>query len=297
MRYDSTITTPTEYWIPIDTQIQPDSDKTELKRPKMTASNRSKFLLLGDSLTQLSFGGWGSELADVYQRRADVLNRGMSGYNSRWYLRYAEETGIWNEPGKVALVTIFFGANDAAKKDLEPKVHVPLDEYKANIEMLVDKAKESYPNAKILIMAPPPVHPEQRFAYQKKRYGDKATGVLERTTEIAGTYAAACREVAKTKEVPCVDIFTAMRTAEGNTDENDIGRFFYDGLHFSKTGNKFVYDTLAKVISKNFPSLEVHRCPKTGRFNNSASICEGIKNSGPYVDEVKSKRKWEEAFE
>ena len=293
--------------IPLETHTEYSKVKDQIYNPTlirqisgdamMTASKRSKFLLLGDSLTQLSFGGWGSELADVYQRRADVLNRGMSGYNSRWYLRYAEETGIWNEPGKVALVTIFFGANDAAKKDLEPKVHVPLDEYKANIEKLVDKAKESYPNAKILIMTPPPVHPGQRLEYQKKRYGDKATGVLERTTEIAGTYAAACREVAKTKDVPCVDIFTAMRAAEGNTDEDDIGRFFYDGLHFNKTGNKFVYDTLAKVISKNFPSLEVRPCPKTGRYNNSASICEGIENSGPYVDEVKAKRKWEEAFE
>ena len=195
----------------------------------MTASNRSKFLLLGDSLTQLSFGGWGSELADVYQRRADVLNRGMSGYNSRWYLRYAEETGIWNEPGKVALVTIFFGANDAAKKDLEPKVHVPLDEYKANIEKLVDKAKESYPNAEILIMAPPPVHPEQRLEFQKKRYGDKATGVLERTSEIAGTYAAACREVAKAKEVPCVELNDISPTVAATVTINDTSTTVVSG--------------------------------------------------------------------
>ena len=263
----------------------------------MSVSNRQKILLLGDSLTQLSFEGWGSELADVYQRRADVLNRGMSGYNSRWYLRYAEDNGIWSEPGKVALVTIFFGANDAAKKDLEPAVHVPLSEYKTNIEKMVDKVKESYPNANILIMAPPPVHPEQRLAYQKKRYGDKATGILERTSEIAGMYAEACREVAKTKGVPCVDIFTAMRTAEGNANEDDIGRFFCDGLHFSKTGNTFVYDILANTIRKHFPTMEVRPCPKTGRFNNSASICEGFESSGPYVDVVKSKRKWQEAFD
>mmetsp|Transcript_21469 Transcript_21469/g.44132 ORF Transcript_21469/g.44132 Transcript_21469/m.44132 type:complete len:264 (-) Transcript_21469:109-900(-) len=263
----------------------------------MPAFKRHKFLLLGDSLTQLSLDGWGSELANVYQRRADVLNRGMSGYNSRWYLRYAEDNGIWEEPGKVALVTIFFGANDAAKKEMEPLVHVPLSEYKSNIEKLVDKAQESYPDANVLIIAPPPVHPPQRLAYQKKRYGDKATGVLERTSEIAGTYAAACRKVAKTKEVPCVDIFTAMRTAEGNSDEHDIGRFFYDGLHFSKTGNTFVYNTIASTIRKHFPSMEVRPCPKTGRFNNSASKCEGIENSGPYVDVVKSKRKWEEAFD
>ena len=263
----------------------------------MQSSDRSKILLLGDSLTQLSFAGWGGDLADAYQRRADMLNRGMSGYNSRWYLRYADENNIWDEPGKVALVTIFFGANDAAKKECEPKVHVPLPEYKTNIEKLVDKAKESYPNAKVIIIAPPPIHPEQRLAYQKKRYGDKATGILERTSEIAGTYAAACREVAKTKEVPCVDLFTAMRTAKENTDEDDVGRFFYDGLHFSKTGDKFVYDALEKAIRTHFPTLAVRPCPKTGRFNNSASICEDVENSGPYSDIIKTKRKWQEAFD
>jgi len=263
----------------------------------MPASDRQKFLLLGDSLTQLCFQGWGSDLTDVYQRRADVLNRGMSGYNSRWYIRYAEDNGIWNEPGKVSLVTIFFGANDAAKKELEPKVHVPLAEYKTNIGTIVDKAKESYPNAKILIIAPPPVHPGQRLEYQKKRYGDRATGVLERTSEIAGTYAAACREVAKTKEVQCLDLFTAMRTADGNTDEDDIGRFFYDGLHFSKTGHKFVSDALVNAIRTHFPTMEVRPCPRTRRFSNKGSSCDDIESSGPYSEVVKSKRKWQEAFD
>ena len=263
----------------------------------MPPLGRQKILLLGDSLTQLCFEGWGSDLADVYQRRADVLNRGMSGYNSRWYLRYAEDNGIWSEPGEVSLVTIFFGANDAAKQECEPIVHVPLEEYKRNIEQIVVKAGESYPGAKVLIISPPPVHPEQRLAYQKKRYGDKATGVLERTSEIAGTYAATCRKVAEEKKVACLDLFTAMRTAEGNTDEDDIGRFFYDGLHFSKTGHKFVFDALLNSIRTNFPTLEVRPCPNTGSFNNSSSTCDGIQNSGPYHDIIKTKRKWQDAFE
>jgi lysophospholipase L1-like esterase len=261
----------------------------------MPASGRQKILLLGDSLTQLCFEGWGSDLADMYQGRADVLNRGASGFNSRWFPRYAEDTGIWDEAGKVALVTIFFGANDAAKF-FDP-AHVPLPEFKTNIEKIVDKAKESYPTAKILLIAPPPIHPGQRLEFQKKRWGDKATGVLERSNEITGTYAAACREVGNTKDVPCMDLFTAMRTAEGNTDEDDVGRFLCDGLHFNKTGHKFVYSALADAIHTHFPTIEVHPCPKTGRFNNSASLCDDIKNSGPYSDIVKIKRKWQEAFD
>jgi len=263
----------------------------------MPEPGRQKFLLLGDSLTQLCFEGWGSDLANVYQRRADVLNRGMSGYNTRWYLRYAEDNGVFNEPGTVALVTIFFGANDAAIKEHEPLVHVPLSEYKTNLEKIVDRVNESYPKAKVLIIAPPPVYPEQRLEFQKKRYGDKATGILERTSEVTGTYAAVCREISEAKKVPCLDLFTAMRTAEGNANEDDFGRFFHDGLHFSKDGHEFVSKSLKDAIRKHFLELEVRSCSITGQFNNSGSSCDDIENSGPYHDTIKSKRKWEEAFD
>ena len=137
--------------------------------PQLAASGRPKLLLLGDSLTQIAFegGGWASSLANRYQRRADVLNRGMSGYNSRWYIRYAEDNDVWNEPGNIVLITIFFGANDAALPDRDPAKHVPIPEYKENLEMLIDNATKSYPNAKILLISPPPVHREQRLAFQK----------------------------------------------------------------------------------------------------------------------------------
>jgi hypothetical protein len=52
-------------------------------------TERAKFILLGDSLTQHAFtrGGWGQLMGDLYVRRADVLNRGYSGYNTRWALQ------------------------------------------------------------------------------------------------------------------------------------------------------------------------------------------------------------------
>lgn len=49
---------------------------------------RPKIILFGDSITQQSFtvGGWGARLADHYARKADVINRGFSGYNTTWGL-------------------------------------------------------------------------------------------------------------------------------------------------------------------------------------------------------------------
>jgi len=88
-----------------------------------------------------------------------------------------------------------------------------------------------------------------------------------------------------------------MMNDEGNADNaDDFGRFLNDGLHFSEIGHKFVYDEITKAIQTNFPSLEVRPCPITGQFNNSSSACDGIKNSGPYHDEINSKD-WTKAFE
>lgn len=256
--------------------------------------------MLGDSLTQLCFDGpegWGRNLADQYQRRADLLNRGMSGYNTRWYIRYAKDSGIWEEPGKVVLVTIWFGANDAATL----YQHVPLSEYETNLETIIDKAKESYPEAKILLIAPPPVALEQRTAYLEKQYGDKAKDMAARTSKVTGTYAETCVKVAKAKDISCLDMFTEMMgsksTDETTNEEADVSEYFWDGLHFSEAGHKFVATAVTKAIRTQYPSLAVRPCPITGQFNNSGSACDNIENSGPYHDAIKSKRTWEEAFD
>ena len=46
-----------------------------------TQKQRRQIILLGDSITQLSFSqsGFGCHLSNIYQRRADVLNRGYAG--------------------------------------------------------------------------------------------------------------------------------------------------------------------------------------------------------------------------
>ena len=52
------------------------------------AQARPQIWLLGDSLTQQAAApdGWATALGSWYARKADVFNRGFSGYNSRWLL-------------------------------------------------------------------------------------------------------------------------------------------------------------------------------------------------------------------
>jgi lysophospholipase L1-like esterase len=238
-------------------------------------TDRPKILLLGDSLTQLCFEGWGAILANVYQRRADVLNRGYSGYNTKFYLELPME-----KLNNVCLVILFFGANDAALPHLADHHHVSLNDYATNLTTLVNRVKATYKNPPILLMTPPPVHHEQRLSYQKKRYGPKATGVLERTNETTGRYAHACKRVAQHCDVPCLDVYTKM------SEQDDWGRFFNDGLHFDKAGHDFVGEQLLDAIHTHVPDLHVTACPHTGQWCNSSSSCIALGSQGPYHDEI-----------
>ncbi len=63
-------------------------------------------------------GGWGARLANSYQRKADIINRGFNGYNSRWALHLLDRVFPEENP-ELLLATVFFGANDAALPDRE----------------------------------------------------------------------------------------------------------------------------------------------------------------------------------
>ncbi len=72
-------------------------------------------------------------LAHWWSRRVDVINRGFSGYNSRWAQQIVDKVLPDERPD---LVFIFFGANDA----VDPSVlqHVPLTEFKSNLQYIVE---------------------------------------------------------------------------------------------------------------------------------------------------------------
>jgi isoamyl acetate esterase len=258
------------------------TDKTSIPPISMPCA---KIVLWGDSLTQTGFDGWIAQLANRYQRRADIVNRGMSGYNTSWFLLLPEE-----HHDNVALCTIWFGANDASLPDLNPHHYVSVQDYQTNLRLLVEQAKKllkpssSSSLLRILIMTPPPVHHEQRLAYQKQRYGDKATGELERTLANSGIYANACQQVATELKLPCVNLWDKFQT------DDNWGRFLSDGLHFSSEGHDFVYRCVNEAIQEHFPDLAVTPCPHTGQFCNSSSQCDALSSFlGPYHDQIDSK--------
>lgn len=243
---------------------------------------RSTILLLGDSLTQLGWDGWVGTIANVYQRRADVINRGFGGYNTKWFLLQssAQESDIWSF-SQVGLIVIFFGANDASDPILNPRHHVPIPDYQENLRTIRRHCQEHYgSDVPIIFITPPPVVHSQRLTYQIQRYGDNATGKLERNMALSEQYASAAEEMATEVGVPCLNLWKAMQKDDGWKD------FFTDGLHFSKTGNDFVAQALLKTIAQHYPDLAVTPCPQTQQYASSTSKCTGLTNEAPWHDEI-----------
>lgn len=241
---------------------------------------RPKILLLGDSLTQLGWDGWVGQLAHVYQRRADVVNRGMSGYNTKWFLEYTKTSDVWLQ-GTVTLVVIFFGANDSSDAILNPRHHIPLDEFKQNLEKLVQLCEAHYgKDVDIIMVTAPPVVHHQRLMFQKERFGDKATGELERNMELSERYAQAALDVANKVNRPSIHLWKLMQEHE------NWESFFVDGLHFSAQGSDFVAKAILSQIKLSIPYLFVHPCPITKQWANTASSCEALLHDGPYHDDI-----------
>jgi lysophospholipase L1-like esterase len=260
-----------------------------------TTKSRSKIILLGDSITQqahsASLSGWGTHLADVYQRRADVYNRGFSGYNTDWILQLLETNegkqdifGLASatvnananananandlDSSGVPLITIFFGANDASDAKLNPRHHVPVDRFMLNLKQIIQLCRQHFgAHVHIILITPPPVHHTLRLQYQITRYGkNHATGELERTLELSGVYAKAVIQVATELQLVHLNLWNEMQESRSDWDI-----YLSDGLHLSREGNMFVGKRLEQVIQENFQDVAVTPCPHTGFFGNSAS--------------------------
>ena len=110
---------------------------TVARPPPRFSVDRPTFVLFGDSITQASFSaqaGWGAMLADTWTRCADVINRGYSGYNTRWAREVASRVfARGGSTSRPALAVVWFGANDAAKPEHNLRQHVPVAEFKVRL--------------------------------------------------------------------------------------------------------------------------------------------------------------------
>lgn len=223
-------------------------------------------VLFGDSITQ---GGWqangfAQKLAYVYNRKMDVINRGLGGYNTEWGIPVFEQMFNKKEGhpshSKCKLLTIWFGANDACIPPSPQRV--PLDKYKANLEWMIQalrsESSEYYsPWTRIILFSPPPI---QLSAWAAALADREVPRDLDRTFEETKRYADAAKEVAAAQRVPLVDTYDALWKAAGEKEEG-LTPFLSDGLHLTEKGYEIVYEELIKVISRDIPELHYDKLP------------------------------------
>nr|XP_056712640.1 isoamyl acetate-hydrolyzing esterase 1 homolog [Euleptes europaea] len=208
-----------------------------------------RLILFGDSITEFSFqeNGWGASLAHRLARKCDVLNRGFSGYNTRWAKIVLPRLIHKDSSAENTLaVTVFFGANDSALKDLNPKQHVPLDEYADNLKSMIQHLKSvDIAEDKIILVTPPPLH-ETGWGKECIAKGEK----LNRLNATTGEYAKACVKIARDCGTEVVDLWTLMQK-----NNQDFSCYLSDGLHLSGEGNNFLANQLWSVLERRTSAL------------------------------------------
>jgi lysophospholipase L1-like esterase len=188
-----------------------------------------KIILMGDSITEMGFknevNGYISILQDRYVRKADIINRGYSGYNTEWYKYLVPD--ILEGERNVKAVVLFLGANDAV---LAPgKQHVPLKQYRSN---LLEMGNRILNSTRLILVTPPPVDRK----------------INDRSFENTLKYRTVVLEVAQQLQVPVVDTYV---TFLGNVEYNQklLDQKLIDGLHFNAQGNReYEYQVLLKLM-------------------------------------------------
>ncbi|KAG7396908.1 hypothetical protein PHYBOEH_001552 [Phytophthora boehmeriae] len=209
-----------------------------------STDRRPVFYFIGDSITELAsnpdHSGFITLLQNHYVRSIDTINRGLSGYNTKWVREHALPIFAKELQCQylASFVTVFLGANDAVLKDGPDKVvHVPLEDYRANLVQILHTVKPLLPpHGKILLITPPAV-------IDSMRHGDRSNATT-------GKYAKVCVEVAQAENVHVLDLHTYFNTAYPN--EEDRKQCFADGLHFAAKGNRDVGKLLNVAINGIF---------------------------------------------
>ncbi|CAK9200895.1 unnamed protein product [Sphagnum jensenii] len=197
---------------------------------------RPLFVLYGASMTQFSFelGGWGAALADLYSRKADILLRGYSGWNTRRAIEALDTIFPKDASVQPALVVVFFGANDAAFPSPTGSggQHVPIAEFQENLCHIAAHLQGLSEKTHVILTTAPPIHEESRCNW-----------LSDRTNERAGQYAAACRAAAKQMGAGVIDLWTSIQKHPNWQTE-----CLSDGMHLAPEGSKVMLKELLQVL-------------------------------------------------
>lgn len=241
---------------------------------------RLQIVCLGDSLTQRGSEpeGWVTLLTHWYSRKADVLNRGYSGYNTNHALALMKThiaRGIWPTPVAAAsataapaaaavpfedarsyLVTLFFGANDSCLPgSISDAQSVGLAQYRSNLALMVQLLKGAdgtqNPRVHVVIIGPPQCDSLTWGLVSQQRHKLAAPPVTRDNTHTK-LYSEAARSVSEQFRVPFVHTYSFT---------SNWNQSLCDGLHFTPRSNHKLFSVLQLVIKQHYPALSAAERP------------------------------------
>lgn len=209
-----------------------------------------KFLLFGDSITEFSFNtrmsnvegkdefSFGAAMVNAYTRKLDIVQRGFSGFNSRWALKLLPK--ILEQENNVAIATLFFGSNDACQHEHQ---HVPLPEYKENTKKLIEMFKKN--GIKVVVIGPALYDVDKWYP----SHGAEVDKGYVRSNELFAQYSEAAQEIANAQEVAFVNLHEAFKK------QDDWKSLLCDGLHFSGKGYEVMFHEVIKTVEEKYPEF------------------------------------------
>lgn len=216
----------------------------------VSGARPKRVFLIGDSLIELSFDPLnsfplGSALSHAFRRRADVLNRGLSGYSSKWMgSQFERVKKEMMEDPEVFMVVLMIGTNDSVLKG-NPH-HVDIFEFERNVSKMVKEITNVAPSAAVIVVTPPPCSmamindPNSKLSQSGKA----------RSNEAVELYASVLRKIVRNADGQMV------RIADLHLELSDkkVEEYLSDGVHLNGNG----YKTLFILIFSALESLKQH---------------------------------------
>ncbi|OWP07454.1 hypothetical protein B2J93_4983 [Marssonina coronariae] len=238
----------------------------------MASPSRHKYpqlILLGDSIfqnTQLLRDGFSFQagLQEHCLRRLDVINRGLSGYNTANISVILPHLIPATSVANVEYLLLLLGSNDACLPDNPTGQHVPLETYRANLEAILTHPSITAHDPTIFLVTPPPVH-EVHLQEQDVAKGHAA---VSRHQAVTARYADVVREIAEqstNKKVVLVDLWAALMQEAarltpnyvddgaliGSLEKGDnqgLRALLSDGLHLTGAGYRVFLDEVVPFV-------------------------------------------------
>lgn len=205
---------------------------------------RKLAIFFGDSITQHGTNpltvGWFSALSYLWSRRVDCINRGFSGYNSKWGKDIYEEVVLDHRPD---LICIFFGANDAVVAGAP--TFVSLTDFEHNLDAMVQMTKKRLPATSIVLITPPPIW---ETALEVTNAAKGKPIALDRTNDRTLQYANVVVAVGAKWHVP---VLNAWKGLGGATQSR--GEYLLDGLHLNAKGNQQLFELFKDLLARHLP--------------------------------------------